>query len=435
VNTSSDYHVRTGPAATLAAMKRIVFCTVGSLGDVHPYMAVSKALQARGHHPVIATSDRHRPAIEAGGIEYAPLRPDEARFGGLESVAAKLFEPHAGPRYLIREMVMPYLREQYEDCMKASQGADVVVSHPLTMAAPLACSVMGLPWVSSILAPASLLSAYDRPLLSSSILARALRSLGVWPYRACLWLGDRIARGWERPLHDLRAELGLPRAAQAALFRGQFSPRLTLALFPQLLVEPQPDWPANTVVTGAPRYDGPPASEALQQDLDAFLLDGGPPLVFALGSSVVLLAGEFWNHAIAASQRLGRRAVLLTGSPLSGKTPSGVKAFDYLPYSAVFPHAEAIVHQAGIGTLTQALAAGRPQRAVPVAFDQPDNARRAVALGVGRSIPMQKVTPGRLADSLAALLAEPAYTDCARSAAAQVEDGSARAADALLSVS
>jgi UDP:flavonoid glycosyltransferase YjiC (YdhE family) len=413
-------------------MKRIVFCTVGSLGDVHPYLAIARQLLARGHRPVIATTDRHRSAIEAGGIEYAPLRPGEATFGGLETVAAKLFEPHSGPRYLIREMVMPYLREQYEDCMKASHGADVVVSHPLTMAAPLVCAMTGVPWVSSVLAPASLLSAYDRPLLSSSFLAHALRSFGVAPYRACLWLGDRIARGWERPLHDLRAELGLPRAAHAALFRGQFSPRLTLALFPRILAKREPDWPANTLVTGAPRYDGLPASKSLTRDLDAFMAGGEPPLVFALGSSVVMLAGDFWDNAIDASQRVGRRAILLTGSPLARTLPSSVRAFDYLPYSAVFPRAAAVVHQAGIGTLTQALAAGRPQLAVPVAFDQPDNARRAVELGVGRSITMRKVTAARLAKALAALLAEPAYALRAGAAATEIEDGSARAADALL---
>jgi UDP:flavonoid glycosyltransferase YjiC (YdhE family) len=51
-----------------------------------------------------------------------------------------------------------------------------------------------------------------------------------------------------------------------------------------------------------------------------------------------------------------------------------------------------VVHQAGIGTLAQALRAGRPQVILPVAFDQPDNARRAAALGVGRVLPFEKVT-------------------------------------------
>ncbi len=62
-----------------------------------------------------------------------------------------------------------------------------------------------------------------------------------------------------------------------------------------------------------------------------------------------------------------------------------MRAFVYLPYAAVFPHAAAIVHQAGIGTLAQAMRSGRPQLLVPASFDQPDNARRAAVLGAARA--------------------------------------------------
>ena len=129
---------------------------------------------------------------------------------------------------------------------------------------------------------------------------------------------------------------------------------------------------------------------------------------------------------------LGRRAILLTGSPLPRSLPPGIQAFDYLPYSAVFPHATAIVHQAGIGTLAQALAAGKPQLIVPVAYDQPDNARRAADLGVARSIPIRKVTAAGLALELRHLLEEPGYAARARLAASELDDGAGRAAEALL---
>src|SRR6185503_8167931 len=110
------------------------------------------------------------------------------------------------------------------------------------------------------------------------------------------------------------------------------------------------------------------------------------PLVFALGSSAVMVAGGFWRAAIEAARMLGRRAILITGKPAEalGTLPPSIRAFEYLPYSAAFPRAGAIVHSGGIGTLAQALAAGRPQLIVPVAFDQPDNARRTVALGIAR---------------------------------------------------
>jgi UDP:flavonoid glycosyltransferase YjiC (YdhE family) len=93
-----------------------------------------------------------------------------------------------------------------------------------------------------------------------------------------------------------------------------------------------------------------------------------------------------------------------------------------------------VVHQAGIGTLAQALRAGRPQVILPVAFDQPDNARRAAALGVGRVLPFEKVTAQRLASELTAVLDQASYAQEARvvaDALAQT-DGAARAADELI---
>ena len=94
---------------------------------------------------------------------------------------------------------------------------------------------------------------------------------------------------------------------------------------------------------------------------------------------------------MAAVRQLGRRAILVTGSTTPENLPAGLRGFPYLAYSTVFPRAAAVVHQAGIGTLAQAMRAGRPQLIVPVAFDQPDNAHRAAALGLGRVLPFRKV--------------------------------------------
>jgi UDP:flavonoid glycosyltransferase YjiC (YdhE family) len=88
----------------------------------------------------------------------------------------------------------------------------------------------------------------------------------------------------------------------------------------------------------------------------------------------------------------------------------------------VFPHASVNVHQAGVGTLAQALAAGKPQLIVPVAFDQPDNARRAQSLGLSRAIPFQKITVDSMTAALRDLLAGPSYAAQAASVARIVAD-------------
>ena len=416
-------------------MKRIVFATFGSLGDLHPYVAVARELASRGHRPLIATFDEYRGNVESAGIGFAPMRPSMAAFGDKAAIMEKLIDPWRGPEFMVREMFMPRVRESYEDLARACSGADLLVTHPLTFAGPMLAQKTGLPWVSTALSPMTMFSAHDPPVFPAASWMLWVRRLGVAPYRWVFGIPRAMVRRWERPLREFRAGLGLPPTDAIAEFEGQFSPRLHLALFSGMLAAPQPDWPANTVMCGFPRYDGASPDARTQAELDAFLAAGEPPIVFGLGSSAVMVAGNFWRAAIEAAERLQRRAILLTGFPRDGlgAVPPTVRLFDYLPYSAVFPRAAAIVHSGGIGTLAQALAAGRPQLIVPVAFDQPDNARRTVALGTARSIPFARATGAAMARELGALLAAP---DCAARArqigdAISGQDGARAAADAL----
>lgn len=417
--------------------KRIVLATFGSLGDLHPYIALARALKQHGHRPVIATIDKHRQAVTAEDIEFAPVRPHEAQLPPMDEFMPRVFDPLRGPEYLTRNLVMAFVREAHEDLSRVAAGADLLVTHPLAVTGPLIAERTGIPWVSTILAPLSLLSSCDPPIFTPAPWIRHMRILGVTPYRALFGLVKRLFRSWETPLRDLRAELGLPRTGKQALFDGQFSPLLNLALFSPLLAARQPDWPANTAVCGFPRYDGAAPDAATRSHLDAFLAAGRSPadmpIVFALGSSAIMIAGDFWDHAMAAARALGRRAILITGRPIGQSTGEDIAEFTYLPYSAVFPHAAAVVHQAGIGTLSQALAASRPQLITPVSFDQPDNARRTRKLGVARSLPFRQVTTPALARELKTLLGNPAYAMRAANVgnAVRSEDGAARAVELI----
>ncbi|HYL89608.1 MAG TPA: nucleotide disphospho-sugar-binding domain-containing protein [Burkholderiales bacterium] len=417
---------------------RILLATFGSLGDLHPYIAVARALAARGAQPLIATVPDYREHVEREGIAFAPVRPGMAEFGDYQALLAKLFDARRGNAFLIREMVMPYLRTTHEDLSKAAEGAKLLVSHPLTLAIPIIAEQRRLPWVSTVLSPASFMSSFDPPIIAGAEWLHAVGKLGRTAYRLAFSLPRLMLRRWEEPLHAFRRELGVTPLPGPAMLEGQFSPHLNLALFDPPLAPPQPDWPQNTVVTGAPLHDGG-LDPRVQEQLDIFLAAGEPPLVFALGSSAVWVAGDFWNMAAEATRTLKRRAILITGGDTPtrlAELPPGIGVFGYLPYSMIFPRAAAVIHQAGIGTLSQALRSGRPQLIVPFAFDQPDNARRAARLGLARVLPRARLSAGTLKAELAALLADSRYAQRAEAVGRELKsiDGAARAADALLSI-
>lgn len=420
----------------ISAHKRIVITTFGSLGDLHPYIALAQGLKARGHQPVIGSCATYRAKVESLGIEFAPIRPDHPDWKSDPELMKQIMDLRTGSEFVIREGIMAVLRDSYEDTRTATAGADLLVSHPLTFSTAIIAEQRSLPWASSMLSPLGYFSAYDPPVLPGMEFLARWRFLGpaVWTFlfRMAKWK----CRSWSTPYHQMRAELGLPPAPFDPLFEGQHSPHLALAMFSKLLATPQPDWPASAVVTGFAFFDRDETGRGLTPELSQFLEDGPPPIVFTLGSSAVLDAGPFYEISAQAARRLGRRAVLLIGQDERNRLaslPEGVAAFEYAPYSELFPRAAAIVHQGGAGTTGQAMRAGRPMLVMPYAHDQPDYADRVARLGIARTVRRSHYQVDRVVSELGRLLDDPAY---ARRAAdvgqlVQAEEGVGAACDAL----
>jgi rhamnosyltransferase subunit B len=415
-------------------LSRILLATFGSLGDLHPYIAVGRALQVRGHQACIATAPDYQLAVEAAGLEFAPMRPRLDALGARAEVVRRVLHPVRGTEYLLRAIIMPCLADAHADLTRAAAAADLLVSHPLTYTLPLVAQQQSKPWLSSVLAPMSFFSRHDPAKIAGLDMLRLAHRLGPRFYDFVFGIIRRSVRKWEAPLHDYRRQLGLPSTDAIMTFEGQFSPFGTLALFDPLLAPPLPDWPPRTHVCGAPVYDGAPEDPEQLDELRRFLDEGEAPIVFALGSSAVWIAQRYWQHAVTATQQLRRRALLLTADTDLPPLPRGIRSFRYLPYSRIFGSAAAIVHHAGIGTLSQALRCGRPQLMTPVAFDQPDNAARAARLGVGRVLPFPRSKAGRLRAELQQLLTQPCYARAARAVAATLSpvDGASAAADRII---
>lgn len=419
-----------------AASRRIVFATFGSLGDLHPYLALARELKARGHRPLVATHPGYRPRVEADGVDFHPVRPDMSVFGDETVLMKKVMSAQGGPEFIIRRVIMPHLRESAADLAEALVGADFLLSHTLTFAGPLLAEQRGLPWASTVLAPTGFFSNLDPPVLAPMPALTRLRALGPGFYAGFMKQLKKMSFGWTEPVRALRREMGLPPTDKDPLFEGQFSPLGTLALYSGVMGDPQADWPPHSHLTGFPFYD-PAEGEPPVPELAAFLAAGDPPLVFTLGSSAVLDAGDFFTQSARAAQRLGRRAVLLIGRDPRNRPveplPPGILALEYAPHGPLFRRAAAVVHQGGIGTTAQALRAGVPMLFLPYGFDQPDNAARVERLGIARTISRGRYRAERVARELGALLSDATVLQRAEAIGRRVdaEEGVATACDLI----
>jgi UDP:flavonoid glycosyltransferase YjiC (YdhE family) len=415
-------------------MARIVITSWGSYGDVNPYVGLAKALAARGHDPVLATSAFYRSYVERERIGFHPVRPDIDVNN--RAVVSRVMNPMRGTEYLLRDLLAPAVRESYEDLFEATRNADLIVTHPITFAGPMVADARSLPWVSTVLAPMSFFSVHELPVFPPAPWLHGVRHVSA-ASETLVWLAKAVTRKWTRPIDELRSSLRL-RPRPDPVFEGQHSPASVLALFSRLLGAPQADWPPQTLVTGHIFFDGGPVS--MPEELEDFLAAGAPPVVFTLGTSAVASAssaGRFYQESAAAAARAGLRAVLLIGrypENRPSRLPDGVIAVEYASHALLFPRAAAIVHQGGIGTTAQALRSGRPMLVVPFAHDQPDNAWRVQRLGVARTLYPSRYRARRVELEVRALLeSTTSYVTRANQVghAVRSEDGAAAACSAI----
>lgn len=421
-------------------MARILMATIGSLGDLHPFLAIGRELRSLGHDVTVATSDKHGPRIEEAGMRFAEIPPKFPEESEQNRVMERFMDPRHGSDRVMNELIAPQAEASFQALEPLVHEADLLVLHPFVVSAAYLAEKLGKPWVAVPYAPMMFASIEEPPVIHDLRHPEKLKWIGNWPLnwimRAALALNRR---NWKVFL-DIRNRLGLPHVPGHPFFDHYLKRAdLVIACFSRALGKPLAEWPQRTVQTGFAFFDRNDAvyGKPIDERLEAFLAAGTAPVVVTLGSTGVYTAGDFYLQAWEAVRRIGRRAVLLVGPEcerLQAKmTDPDCLVLNYAQHSAVFPRSCANVHHGGLNTTGQALRGGKPQIVVPMSHDQFDNAARIVRAGCGLTLPKAEFEAGRAATLLKRLVEEASFADCARAAAEVVrsEPGAPAAAAAI----
>lgn len=380
-----------------------VLVTVGTLGDLHPFLRVARALQARGHRVTLLAPAPHRPHVAQAGIPFHPL-------GTTEAYAATLADPdlwHPRKAFGVVWRSMSRFLEPVPAFVVSLPPTErcLLVAHPVALpfAALARAARPGTRIVAAYLAPANLRTCHD-PLMMGP-----LRIPTWFPHAWRRWLWDRVDTRMLDPvslpsLNALRHAQGLPPVRHFVEHMNSVAD-LSVTFFPEWFAPSQPDWPRPLHRGEFPLYD-PAENAPLPKALARFLAAGDAPIVFTPGTGH-RHAADYFLEALEAVRRLERRAIFLTPerSQIAAVLPDHVLWQSYAPLRHVLPRAAALVHHGGIGTTAEALRAGVPQLVMPLAHDQFDNGARVQALGVGEVLRGPRVRARRLAATLQALLA------------------------------
>ena len=358
----------------------VLITTLGSYGDVYPFVGLGVQLSRRGHDVTLLTNPFFEELAKKYDLDFVPI----GTLRQYEQFAnhPALFHPRKSLSVIFNTLLVPSIRPAYEHlCERIQTGTTVIVSAITAFAARLVQEKHGVPLTTVHHIPMGFKSAYEMP---KNAMVPFPDWLPLAVKRFYWWVADRaVVDPLICPeLNAFREELGLPPVSRI-MTRWGHSPQMVIGLFPSWYAHPQPDWPPGTRLTGFPLFDEDQEA-AIRPDVKAFLEEGEPPVVF-MPASLMQQAGQFFSTAVQSCQSVGKRAILLSrhGHHIPSALPKGVRHFEYIPLQHILPHIDALVHQGGIGTCAQALRCGVPQLIRPLAYDQYDNAWRLKRLGVG----------------------------------------------------
>lgn len=398
---------------------RVLLCTIGSAGDVHPLIGIGRVLRARGHAATIVTNPMFEEMARQHDLEFIPLGTREEAEGVMND--PDLWHPTRGFGVIANRMLLPNVERLYNVIARHDPAETVVFAAGTCFGARIAQERLGFRLATHHLAPALLWSRQRPPALGLVNPSRVPRAFMDAFHRLTVGVADRALAP---AINAFRRHLGLD-PVRDVMFTWNNSPDRVLGLFPDWFGPVQPDWPPQIRLTGFPRFD--PADPTIPDDDPGTTSDDGrPPLVFTPGSANIH-ARAFFAAAVAASQALGRPAILLTRrrEQLPDHLPPGVTHRTYVPLDLLLPRAAALIHHGGIGTTAQGLAAGIPQLVMPMSHDQPDNALRLRHLGVGDTLTPRRFTGPRVAATLDRLLGSEATLARCRDLAARCDPAAA----------
>jgi len=357
--------------------------TVGSRGDVEPYLALASGLVGHGHQVRVATHEEFRDLAEGSGAGFAAIAGNPSQLIRSDLGAAwqaSRRSPIATMRGLVA-LAEPLLDSYLDDTRRAMEGTDVAIFGVLGVAAYHVAEALKIPAVGAWLQPLTPTAAFPHILLPVEN-AGPLNRVSHLAFDRLAWrfVAGSAAR-WRKAL-DLE-----PLPFDGPFRRIEQQQMALLYGFSSHVVPRPHDWPARVHVPGY-WFTDPPPDWRPPGDLLAFLESGPAPVYFGFGSRVGADPGRASDVVQAISARLGLRAVVNRGwGGLAEVTPSDqVFVTDGVRHDWLFPRMRAVVHHGGAGTTAAGLRAGVPSVVVPTFADQFFWARRVQNLGVGASI-------------------------------------------------
>lgn len=360
-------------------MDAIIF-TMGTRGDVQPYIFLAQALKEHGHRVTIGTHPCWKELVEESGTAFVPVGPEV----DMEYEAARIRGQAKNPALSMlktMQFVFKMIEGASGKILEQCQGRDlVIVSHSLMGATE--AEVLGVKTVNVV--------------LQTQMIPRVKRKKRLKDKIASALIDPQMVR----PYNKVRVKYGLPKLKSMDQV---MSGSVTLIPISRHVATGSPDWSDKNKLVGYWYREAPEAQ--LPEELQSFLSAGKPPVLLALGA-MAFETGEERDKLelfVRALEQTGHRALIQGFNKTLGNypLPPTMLRVGAVPHGALFPRCRAVIHHCGFGTAAMAMACGIPSVPVPHVLDQMGFAQDLYRLGVGtKPVPAAKLSVEAIAAAL-----------------------------------
>ncbi|XP_015170056.1 sterol 3-beta-glucosyltransferase UGT80B1 isoform X2 [Solanum tuberosum] len=413
---------------------KIVVLIVGTRGDVQPFLAMAKRLQAFGHHVRLATHSNFRDFVKSGGIDFYPLGGDPRVLTGYMARNKGLIPSGPGEISVQRKQLKAIIESLLPACTEPDIEtgepfrAQAIIANPPAYGHAHVAEALGVPLHIFFTMPWTPTYEFPHPL------ARVPQPAAYWlsyiVVDLLIWWGIRGL------INEFRKKkLNLPPIAYFSTYHGSLSHFPTGYMWSPHVVPKPKDWGSLVDIVGycvlnlGSNYQPP-------EDFIKWIQNGPKPVYIGFGSMPLEDTIKTTDIILEALRNTGQRGILDRGWGDLGTfqdIPEDVFLVAEYPHDWLFPQCAAVVHHGGAGTTAAGLRAGCPTTIVPFFGDQFFWGDRIHQKGLGPApIPIEQLSVEGLSDAITFMLQSDVKSRVMELAVLlEKEDGVAGAVDAF----
>jgi len=378
----------------------ITILTIGSRGDVQPYIALGVELKIAGHRMRVATFENFESFVTGHGLELYPIQGDISKIASSDFLKDAHQADNPFKFLLSFNKLKSLVFDLQKDFLEACKGSDAIVYHPGVSIGHFIAQHLDVPCILATPFPMTPTHAYPALIFYDKLrLGGSVNFITHKIFEQIMWMasGASIKQFWKQEFGHVPKDFSQPFGRQTT----QRCPTITSCS--EYVFQTPEDWPEHVYNTGYWFLDEPDWTPP--EDLMHFLEKGQPPVYIGFGSiGNPAEAAQTTDIMIRALALSGQRGILVTGwSGMSklDQIPDHIFVLESAPHSWLFPHMAAVVHHGGAGTTAAGLRAGVPNIVVPFSNDQFAWGRRVYELGVGpKPVPRKQLRAEKLSDAI-----------------------------------